>query len=92
MTKEKIQSSTYPKKQMSYTAWCKKYKVGSRVEKYNTKKYYEAGEYDYDKFIKMIQNYGTNKKQSSFWRQISETLFTLREGKMQKAWNKINVA
>jgi len=92
MNQEKIQSSTYPKKQPSYTAWCKKYKVGSRVEKYNTKKYYEEGEYDYDKFIKMIQNYGNNKKQSSIWRHISETLFTLCKRQMQKAWNKIIIA
>ena len=91
MKREKIQSSTYPKKQMSYTAWCKKYKVGSRVQKYQTVKYYEDGEYDYDKFIKMIQNYG-NTKQPSFWGQISETLFTLCKRQVQKTWNKINLA
>jgi predicted RecB family nuclease len=76
MTTEKLQSSIYPKKQMSYTAWCKKFKVGSRVQKYNTKKYYEEGEYNYEKFIKMIKNYGTNQKQrSSIW---SESLDRLR--------------
>jgi hypothetical protein len=92
MTTEKLQSSIYPKKQMSYTTWCKKFKVGSRVQKYDTKKYYEEGEYDYEKFIKMIKNYGNDKKQSSIWGQISETLFTLCKGKVQKAWNKINIA
>jgi hypothetical protein len=92
MSKEKIQSSTYPEKRMSYTAWCKKYKVGSRVQKYSTKKFYEDGEYDYDKFIKMIQNYGNNKKQPSIWRQISETFLALCKGQMQKARNKISIA
>jgi hypothetical protein len=76
MNQEKIQSSIYPEKQMSYTTWCKKFKVGSRVQKYNTKKYYEEGEYDYEKFIKMIKNYGTDQKQrSSMW---SESLDRLR--------------
>ena len=76
MNQEKIQSSTYTEKRMSYTAWCKKFKVGSRVQKYETKKYYEEGEYDYEKFIKMIQNYGTDQKQrSSIW---SESLGRLR--------------
>jgi hypothetical protein len=92
MKQENIQSSTYPKKQMSYTAWCKKYKVGSRVQKYQMKKYYEEGEYDYDKFIKMIQNYGTNKKQSPIWRQISEAFFALCKRQVQKTRNKISIA
>ena len=76
MNQEKIQSSIYPEKQMPYTVWCKKFKVGSRVQKYTTKNFYKDGEYDYEKFIKMIQNYGADKKQrSSMW---SESLDRLR--------------
>ena len=69
MNKEKIHNTVYPKKQMSYTAWCKKYKVGSRVQKYSTKNFYKEGEYDHDKFIKIIKSYG-NEKQSPIWRQV----------------------
>jgi hypothetical protein len=92
MKQEKIQSSLYPVKQPSYNAWCKKYKVGSRVDKSKLTRFYEDGEYDYNKFIKMIENYGKDRKQSNIWKQISETLFTLCKGQVQKAWNKTSVA
>jgi hypothetical protein len=88
---EKIQSSLYPEKRISYNQWCKKFKVGSRVQKNELKKYYAEGEYDYNKFIKMIKNYGKENTQQNIWRQISETFFTLCKGQVQKAWNKINL-
>jgi hypothetical protein len=92
MTKEKIQRSLYPVKQPSYNAWCKKFKVGSRINKFEHKKFYAEGEYDYDKFIKMIKNYGEDRKQSNIWKQISEAFFALCKGQVQKAWNKTSVA
>lgn len=88
----KTKSVCYPERMIPYNAWCKKFKVGSRVEKSASKKIYEPGEYDYDKFIKMIQNYGNNKKQSSIFREISETFFTLCKRQVQKTWNKISIA
>jgi len=91
MQKEKIQSTIYPTKQISYNQWCKKFKVGSRVEKRSSNNFYEDGEYDYNKFIKMIKNYGI-KKQSNIWKQTSKTFLLLFKRQMQKAWNKINFA
>jgi hypothetical protein len=76
MTKENIQSSSYPDKILTYNKWCKKYKVGSRVQKFNTVRFYTQGEYDQTKLIKIIENYGTEQKQqSSIW---SERLKRLR--------------
>ena len=90
MEKEKIQSSSYPDKMLEYNKWCKKYKVGSRVEKFSTIRFYTEGEYDQRKLIKIIENYGKDKKQSSVWRQIGETLLTLCKGQMQKTRNRIS--
>ena len=92
MKQEKIQRSLYPAKTMSYNAWCKKFKVGSRVDKSKLTKFYGEGEYDYNKFIKMVKNYGEDRKQSNIWRQTSEAFLTLCKGQMQKAWDKINIA
>lgn len=88
----KTQSVCYPERMIPYNAWCKKFKVGSRIEKGTSKKIYQPGEYDYDKFIKMIKSYDKNKKQSDIWKQASEAFLALCKGKMQKAWNKISIA
>ena len=92
MTKEKIQRSLYPVKQPSYNAWCRKYKVGSRVDKSKLTRFYAEGEYDYSKFIKMVKSYGEDRKQPNIWQQIGEAFLTLCKGQVQKAWNKISIA
>lgn len=92
MNKEKISKSLYPVKQMSYNLWCKKFKVGSRVDKSKLTSFYAEGEYDYDKFIKMINSYGESKTEQNIWKQISEAFLALCKRQMQKAWNRTSVA
>ena len=87
-----IEKTIYPKNQLSENEWMKKYKVSSRYEKPNIKKMYQEGEYDKDKFIKMIKNYGTKNQPKTSIQQIRETLSLLRNWKVQEAWNKINFA
>jgi hypothetical protein len=88
----KIQKSSYPTKQISYNQWCKKFKVGSRIDKSKLTSFYADGEYDHNKFIKMINNYGQNKQRQNILQQISEALLTLCKGQVQKARNKISIA
>ena len=65
----------------SYNEWCKMFKVGSRYIKPNTMKQYREGEYDYNKFIKMIQ-YDKQTEKITIWKQISKAFSTLRSRKV----------
>lgn len=60
--KERIRKTVTVEDPLSYTEWCKKYKVGSRVEKKKAgADLYQMGEYDFDKLTKIIK-YGTYKE------------------------------
>ena len=65
-------------KQMSYNQWCLKFNVGSMYVKPSKLRHYSKGEYDYDKFIKMIQKYDKQTEKITIWKQISEAFSTLR--------------
>jgi hypothetical protein len=59
-------SKTYEvKNPMTYTQWCKKYKVGSRVPKMKKDcDMYTSGDYDFNKLVTMIKT--KNKKPSVY--------------------------
>jgi hypothetical protein len=76
----------------TYEEWCKEFRFGSMCKIPDKRRPSQPGEFDHDKFIKRIQNYGKDEKQQNFWRQVCETFFTLCKGKVQKAWNKIDIA
>ena len=53
----RIEKTTLVDKPLTYTQWCKKYKVGSRIEKNPLPiDMYKSGEYDFDKLVSMIKN------------------------------------
>jgi hypothetical protein len=87
-----VQKTVYPAKQLSQNQWMKKYKVSSRYETPNTKKMYEEGEYDYEKFIKMIK---TNKKKisdPSVFQIVLKVIFEELNKVMKNVFNSINFA
>lgn len=57
----RILKTTEVEKPMTYTQWCKKYKVGSRVPKtQNNCDMYTSGDYNFDKLVTMIKNQNKN--------------------------------
>jgi hypothetical protein len=55
MILEKKLEDLCPNRPLSYNAWCKKFKIGSRIQKYDNAKKYVEGEYDIMKLKKMIE-------------------------------------
>jgi hypothetical protein len=51
-----------------YNEWCEEFRFGSMYRVPDQKRSYQLGEFNSDKFIKYIKNYGTEQKhQSSIW-------------------------
>jgi hypothetical protein len=52
----RIAKTTKVEKPLSYSDWCKRYKVGSRIERKQTDiDMYKRGEYDFEKLVMMIK-------------------------------------
>lgn len=54
MVLEKKLEDLCPNRPLSFNAWCRKFKIGSRIQKYDTVKKYTEGEYDVLKLKKII--------------------------------------
>ena len=60
----------------TYEEWCKEFKFGSMSKKPDLRRQYQPGEFDYDKFIKRINNIGREPKQQTSI--VSENLKKIR--------------